>query len=140
MDPAAPPKTILGLMPSLQTPGFRLVDAGELAALLQYMFSARSGIKANGTTQAAATLLSAGVNEITDTTGGTAVKLPNALPGGQVTVVNDTSASLTIFPSGTDKIIDNTGLTLDASVPMSTATSSIFVSVRPGVWKQILGA
>jgi hypothetical protein len=96
-DSAAPPKSWMGLLPSLQTPGFRLVDAGELYQFLNGIFGVHT------TNNAAATspiLLPAGINVVA-AAGATGVQLPPAnLPGQIMTVVNNTAAVLDVVGQG----------------------------------------
>jgi hypothetical protein len=138
MDPAAPPKSLLGLVPSLQTPGFRQVDAGELAALFQYMWST-AAVRGNGATAVTATQLQGGVNEVIDVANGAAVKLPSALPGGMVWVINGTTTALAIFASAPDQIVGNAVNVLTASVALASSATTVFICTRSGHWKQVLG-
>jgi len=106
MDNTTPPKTMMDLAPSLRSPGFRLVDAGEMYALFRSIFSTQSGISARGTTQATGLQLTAGVNVLnTVQAANNAVVLPPGLPGKQVIIANMTGQAAAIFGFRSDTIV-----------------------------------
>jgi hypothetical protein len=137
---------MMGLAPSLNTPGFRLVDAGELYALLNSLFSIQQGITARGTTAATGFKLTAGVNNLTTVTPtNNAVVLPPGLPGKQVIISNNNvpGTAAAVFASGADQIIPIGSPISGASVAQAGGTSSLYVCVSRtfnptvAVWKQI---
>jgi len=144
-DSATPPRAMMDLAPSLRTPGFRLVDAGELNALFRSLFSTQTGIVARGTTQATALQLTAGVNNLTTVAAGnTGVKLPPGLPGQRVVVVNLGAAGAVVYGYGTgDLLIPVASTTTGASVTQAAGTSAEYLCVtktfNPTVttWKQL---
>lgn len=143
-DSAAPPKNMMGLAPSLATPGFRLVDAGELYNLLNSIFSNQTGITARGTAAATAFKLTAALNTLTTVAAGnTGVMLPAGLPGKQVTIVNLGAAAAVVYGAGADQITPVASSTPAASLSQAAGTSSIYVCVsrtlNPTVnqWKQL---
>jgi hypothetical protein len=144
MDNSTPPKNMMDLAPSLKTPGFRLVDAGELYALLNSLFSIQQGIVARGTTQATGFKLTAAINNVTTVTApNNALVLPPGLPGRQVTVSNNTATAAAVFASGADQIIPINSATPASTEALAGGTTAIFVCVsqtfNPTVatWKQV---
>src|SRR5215467_12162257 len=128
-DPSSPPRTLMGLMPSLITPGFRLVDAGELYAFLSSLYNTGT-VTAAGTTAANATRMRYGVNDITVGTANQGVMLPPALPGKEVLVINDTAASIIVYGltgRTNDTITPNGSVTPAASVTLTTAQVATFI-------------
>ena len=124
-DSAAPPKSLMGLLPSLQTPGFRLVDAGELYQFLNALFALYT---INQPTATASVPLLGGINVITAAPQG--VTLPPAtLPGQIVTVVN---------PS-TTAAVDVTGQGLTGATVAEGSTVQ-YVCSAIGTWVPMLPA
>src|SRR5215467_8696754 len=115
MDASSPPKNMLDLAPSLYTPGYRLVDAGELLTLFTSLMGIISGLAGAGTTQAAATILKPGISVFTPTAGQTGVLLPPGLPGQEISVVNLGAVAGVIYGAGGDQIIP-----LASSTPAGT--------------------
>lgn len=149
-DSAAPPTSFLGILTSLRTPGFRLIDAGELYQFLSMLYAVHKGVVPAGTTAATATALQAGISVIPATTAGAGVKLPPAsLPGQQVTVV--ASAATLVYGSGTDQIVPS-----DAAITAPSASvtvgpeAAIFTCIQAanpdavppvvGLWKEMIAA
>lgn len=149
-DSAAPPKSFLGILTSLQTPGFRLIDAGELKTFLSMLYAVHHGVVPAGTTAATATQLQSGISVIPTTTAGAGVKLPPAsLPGQQVTVV--ASAATLVYGSGTDQIVPS-----DAAITAPSASvtvgpeAAVFTCIQAsnpdavppviGLWKEMIAA
>ena len=115
MDASSPPKNMLDLAPSLYTPGFRLVDAGELLTLFTSLMGIISGLAGAGTTQGAATVLKPGISVFTPTAGQTGVLLPPGLPGQETSVVSLGTVAGVIYGNGGDQIIP-----LGSSTPAAT--------------------
>jgi hypothetical protein len=145
MDSATPPKVMMDLAPSLRTPGFRLVDAGEVYTLFRSLFSVQAGIVARGTTQATALQLTAGVNTLTTVAAGnTGVALPPGLPGRRVVVVNLGAAGAIVYGYGAgDLLIPVASITTGASITQASGTSAEYLCIgktfNPTVstWKQL---
>ena len=132
MDASQPPKIILGLAPSLQPSGFRLVDAGELYALLSSIMGIVGGLAGAGTTGAASTALKPGVSVYTPAAGNTGVQLPPGLPGQNLVVVNasGTVAGVLYGNVGTgDQIIPLASATGAASLAMPAGTTAELVCI-----------
>jgi len=145
MDSATPPRAMMDLAPSLRTPGFRLVDAGELQALFRSLFSVQTGIVARGTTQATALQLTAGVNNLTTVAAGnTGVKLPPGLPGQRVVVVNLGAAAALVYGYATaDLLIPVASSTGAANISQASGTSAEYLCITKAgtpqvtTWKQL---
>jgi len=96
------PKSVLDLAPSLRTPGFRLVDAGELESLFSGLLGSSTSVIQNagvGDTIATAKQLNIGLNVVSiasPTPPGSGVKLPPASVEGQTVFVtcNDPDGNL----------------------------------------------
>src|SRR5215467_11089412 len=130
-----PPTTLLDLAPSLQTPGFRLVDAGELFQLFTNLLGFRIVPTAGGATLASGVALGPGLNFIE-----TAVVLPPATVLGQVvSVVNNDPAfnSLAVFGSEGDFIVQNSENTDSATadnIYVGCGVVAKFTCVKQGYW------
>src|SRR5262249_33684326 len=111
----SPPKNMLDLAPSLTTPGFRLIDAGEVYTLFNSLMGIISGLAGAGTTQGAATVLKPGISVFTPTAGQTGVLLRPWLPGQEVSVVNLGAVAGVVYGFGGDQIIP-----LASSTPAGT--------------------
>jgi hypothetical protein len=130
MDASQPPKVFMDLAPSLGTPGYRLVDAGELYTLHSSLFAIVSGLAGTGTTQATGTVLKAGTSVYTPTAGQTAVVLPPGLPGQDITVVNlSGTVAGVIFGSGGDQIIPMGSATPAASLAQPLGTTAYLTCI-----------
>lgn len=149
-DSAAPPKSFLGILTSLQTPGFRLIDAGELKQFLSMLYGVTHGVVPAGTNAATATQLHAGISVIPATTAGAGVKLPPASLPGQITTVVASAATL-VYGSGTDQIVPS-----DAAITAPSASVTVgpeaaqFICIQAsnpdavppviGLWKELIAA
>jgi hypothetical protein len=142
MDASAPPSTLMGLAPSLQESGKRLVDAGELFAILNSFFGVYPSVLPAGTSQATATAISGGVNVVpAAAVAGTGLVLPPAvLTGKIVTVINNGAEGVLVYPSGSDQIIpSDVAAGSPAAVSLTNAPTQ-FICIAQGVWKQSLSA
>lgn len=103
------------------------------------------GTVANGITafagggQASAVQLSAVYNRVTTVgTAADSVKLPKALPGAEINVVNAAAANaMNVFPSSGDAI---NALAADAAFSMAANKAAKFFCVVAGTWNSILTA
>lgn len=145
MDGATPPKVMMDIAQSLGTPGFRLVDAGELYALLSSIFSTQAGIAATGTTQATGFKLKAAINTVTSASAGNlGVVLPPGIPGKEVTIANGGTVAINVFASGADQMIPVASSTPGASIAQAQGTTGVYlcisrtlVSPIVATWKQV---
>jgi hypothetical protein len=93
-----------------------------------------------GGTQAAATQLTQGVNEITVcATNADSVQLPAAVPGARVYVGNSGAADATVFGKNgrTDTINGTAGAT---GVTLATTKNAVFFCAVANKWRMILTA
>lgn len=98
----------------------------------------QSGVSAAGTTQSGATQLVSGNSLIElDTVGGSSgVALPAALAGTEVSIYNNTSTTVTVYPqiannavTGTQDTINNT-----TSTTISGHAGAFFFCAKNGIW------
>lgn len=141
-DSSAPPKVMMDLAPSLRSPGFRLVEAGEVYTLFNSIYSVQAGIPARGTTQLTGFKLTAAINNINHSSGtDNSVVLPPGLPGKQIIVYNNTLNNINVFATGADMITPVNSSTPGASVAQIPGSAGIYLCVSkssdPTVWKQI---
>lgn len=146
-DSAAPPTSFLGILTSLQTPGFRLIDAGELKAFLSMLYAVHQGVTPAGTNAATATQLHAGINLIPTTAAGTGVALPPAtLPGQIVTIIADNSTP--VYGNGTDQIVPSDAASTAPVATLDVGPEAVqFMCIRAanatatppiiGLWKEM---
>lgn len=89
--------------------------------------------------QSSATVLSKDINRVTTVaTAGDSVKLPAAVAGMEVIVINDGASSLDIFPA-TGESID--ALAANAAYALSTSLKNVrFICGSTGLWKTAAGA
>lgn len=140
--------SILQLFPSFQ-PGARLVDGGELQLLANQLFSSTTGIIAkSGGGQSLATPLTAMWNRV-DTAGASdSVMLPQAIPGSEVVVYNNTANTLAVFGQPTNPVTgvgdtiaaaaNNTQQATATGVTQATAKVAKYECYQAGQWKQML--
>lgn len=98
-----------------------------------WMESNIDGITASATqTQAGATQLQMMINRVTTVASpGNAVRLPSALPGLEVCVINEGANQMTVFGSGSDIINGVAGATGISQMPNS---ASYYVCSKAGAW------
>lgn len=147
--PTQIPKVVVDYFSSF-TPGFRLVDGGQLATMVKLQYSATSGLTAlAGGGQPGATLLSAAINEIsTVATTGDSVMLPLGLPGMAVIAINDGANTMQVYGQATnpntgvgDTIAANNSTTQAATttgVSQASAKVASYLCFAAGKWKQLL--
>jgi len=129
-------------MPSLTTPGFRLVDAGELYNFLYSLYSVNVVTAAAGGA-GGATRLRYGINDITVASASQGVMLPPALPGKIVTVINDTAVAVTIYGmtgNPNDTVTPNASVAPAASVSLPTGGTAEFICGKAHNWKTLMSA
>lgn len=101
--------------------------------------SSATGITAfAGGGQGSATALTKDVNRVTTVAASNdSVKLPAAVAGRKVVVINDGASTMAIFPASGESI---DALAANASVVLASAKNSTFVCAATGVWKQAGGS
>ncbi len=130
--------------------GFRLIDGGDLLAMVQQLFSNKTGIVAlAGGGQVGATPLPASFNQVdTCVTNSDSVMLPLALPGAQIAVLNATGQTLAVFgqPNNPATGVGDTIASHNSNVQQPTATgvtqattlAADYQCYKLGQWKQNL--
>jgi hypothetical protein len=120
------------------TPGFGSVDGNWLLGL-SYGKNAsyQYGVAAAGSGQSTATQLPSNIAfiEIDSGTGGTA--LPFCLPGTQITVYNNSGATLTTYPNVTNNPVTSAQDTINGSsskASFSNNTALEFTCAKQGNW------
>lgn len=98
-----------------------------------WMESSVDGLTASATqTQAGATQLTMMLNRVaTVATPGNAVRLPAALQGLEVCVINDGANPMTVFGSGTDLI---NGVAAATGIQQMTGSCAYYVCITAGKW------
>ena len=126
-------------------PGKQMLDGDVAANLIAELFSSETGITAfAGGGQASATQLNSAVNVVSViATNADSVKLPPAVVGREITVVNsDAAQSLQVFGYGTDTI---NGVATGTGVAQAAGVTAIYkcVSISAagvGAWFRTLSA
>lgn len=126
---AETPQTMLDLVPSLDMPGFRLVDTGELFQLLQTMLSVTTNVAATGTTRATGKQLTSATNVVLSASGTqNSVILPPGLIGRQVLIINNASVALNVWPyNPIDYIIPSGSGTPAPNAAQGAQTSGVYI-------------
>lgn len=128
--------------------GQRLIDGGELMTLASTLQSSAYGITAAaGGTQALAVQLEAYINRVeTVASANDSVKLPQAVGGLSIIVINATGTSMQVFGQAAnpatgagDTIAANGASTQVATatgVAQAANTMMLYACSKPGEWKQ----
>ena len=140
-DASSPPKSMIGLVPSL-SPGKRIVDAGELLDAFQSLFGSNTSVV--GTTTPPGPTLNAFMNFII---GGVNVSLPPAIPGRMLFCLAgpDTGSGIAINParanlsngSAADQVIDVGSWTPVSPVLQANGAPTLYICYQLGFWIQI---
>lgn len=125
---------------SLQQPGYRLVDAGELQQMASLNFSVAGGIVGAA---APGPLLTAHINAVTGGGAASNVMLPPAIPGNYLFVVNtQTTATFTVIVNGNtfNPLTGAADLVAGAAnATLAINSSAMFVCYTAGRWVQYNG-
>ena len=116
------------------------IDSSDLASQVEEAYSAQTAITANpGGGQANGVLLTRSFSRInTVATAGDSVRLPPALAGVDMVVVNRAAAnSMNVFPSTGDAIGTAAA---NAAYALAAGRSVRFVCIAAGTWEVLLGA
>jgi hypothetical protein len=130
------PTTVMNLFLSLQSPGQRLVDAGEIEQAFQMLFGV-SGVEPALTAPGPAP---DGGFIYTTGDGPSFMSLPPAIQGMQLTVVNNNAdgSDLTMTASTANAANggqpDGIGYGLDPNATVSAGTMSVFLCTELGQW------
>lgn len=129
--------TMLDLAPSLQEPGKRLLDAGELKLLFSSLFDVIMNVTATGTDQASALPVTGGFVWVTGGDGAGVSLSPGAL-GQQIRIFADVPGGITVYPPVPGSIMsDNQNSPGVASASIGGGLCGTFVCLGPGMWKQV---
>jgi len=128
MDASSPPQIMLDLIPSVRSPGPRLVDAGEVGQIMQLQ-SGYAPLTGSGTTRATAPVINSGVTNLNAQTGQTAVALPPGLPGMVLYVYNSGAAAGLVFGYSANDLVEGAA---SASVAAGAAALLVCVNRVPG--------
>jgi len=91
-----------------------------------------------GSTQATAALVNAANVEVPAGSAAGGIRLPTSYPGAEVSVINNSSNTTTIYGAGTD-VIQTSGTAYAATatgVALVTLTSALYVCVKKGFWQR----
>jgi hypothetical protein len=88
-------------------------------------------VAAAGTNQATAASVAAGFTRVTGADGAKGVKLPAAVAGATVMIVNGAAQPLLVYPNTSDKI---NGGTADTAVTMENSSTMIAVALDATDW------
>lgn len=111
---------------------------GQLEVAGHFSPSVNASVAATGTTQGAATLLTASISVVTSSTAGTAlgVILPGTaaiIAGTQLTVVNGSANTITIYPP-TNGVIDSGALNAAITLPVGASVTIVASAANGGAW------
>ncbi|MGV1769311.1 hypothetical protein ACQZ6B_03960 [Agrobacterium vitis] len=103
--------------------------------------SSGNNITAGGTSSSDATALTARANRITTASGNAGVKLPSTLMlvGEIITIINSTSSTIKVYPTGSDGI-EYPGNSFPAPYTLAAGKAAMFVSCYRGQWAAVLTA
>lgn len=139
--------SMLALFPSFVS-GSRLIDGGDLSALVSSLFSVKTGITAlAGGGQAGATPLPAAFNRVdTCASDNDSVMLPQAIPGAHVRVYNNSAHTLAVYGIPNNPvtgagdtiapIATNVQAATATGVTQATAVDTGYTCYVAGQWKQ----
>jgi len=116
---------------------------GDWANALTDALTSSQGIAAAGTTQADAALINGSNFEVLAGSANNAgVKLPAALPGAEINILNNSANTTKVYGAGTD-VIQTTGTTYAAAatgITMATLVSAKFFCIKAGFWQRLVTA
>lgn len=136
-----PQPTMLDLAPSLQEPGKRLVDTGELKLLFASLMDVILNAAATGTNAAtAAPLPSGGFLWVTSSPAIAAgFLMPQGALGQQVRIYADTVSGITLYapPGGGLVDLDQNSTSASATLIVGGGQTATLVCLGPGVWNRV---
>lgn len=121
-------------------PSRQLLPGDWANAISDALFSTQSAVTATpaGTAVTSLLLSSANVNVAVVATANDGVRLPPAVAGLEVSIVNsDAADSLQIFATGTDTINATAGAT---GVALAAGAAAIFRCIKAGNWRRFVSA
>jgi hypothetical protein len=116
---------------------------GDWANAISDALTSAQALTASGTTQADAAIINATNTEVASGSANNAgVKLPAALPGAEINILNNSANTTKVYGAGTDTI-QTTGTTYAAAatgVTMATLVSAKYFCIKAGFWQRITTA
>lgn len=116
---------------------------GDWANAVTDAVTSSQGLTALGTTQANAALINGtGLEVLAGSANNAGVKLPPALPGAEINILNNSANTTIVYGTGTD-VVQTTGTTFAAAatgVNMATLTAAKFFCIKAGFWQRIITA
>jgi hypothetical protein len=131
--------TIPASAPRRYTTSRQLIAGDDFNNLSDHIYGFAS-IAALGATQAAATQITASNIEVTlaNSINNGGIILPNAIPGQDVSVLNNNANTTKVYPQGTTDVIQNgaTGFAAaQTAVTMATGVNANFFCIKKGFWQ-----
>ena len=144
MDSATFPKSMIGLVPSLQ-PGRRIVDAGELLSAFQSLFGSSNALVGSATPPGP--MLNSFMTFV-NTAPGVNVSLPPALPGRMLFVMSgpnnpgglvvNAAVNNPANPSRPDAIINVGSWATFPSIDQADGEPDFYIAYELGTWIRIV--
>lgn len=131
---------MLDLAPSLQEPGKRLVDAGELKLLFASLFDTITSITVAGTNAATATPLpSGGFIWVTSGSAPAGIVMSQGALGQQVRIFADTATGIAVYapPGGGVMGTTSNSSAAAATFNLGGGTVATMICLGPGLWKRV---
>lgn len=124
------PTTMLDGAPSLQMPGQRLIDAGEVYALFNSLFGTQT-VQATGNNRNLGTQITAAINLVLNANATNFyLILPPGTIGRQITIINNTSVGISVAPFGTQDFIIPAGATNPTlAASQAAASTAIYICI-----------
>ena len=116
---------------------------GDWANALTDALTSSQAVLAAGTTQADAALINGTNFEVlAGSVNNAGVKLPPALPGAEINILNNSANTTKVYGNGTD-VVQTTGTTYAAAatgIAMATLTAAKYFCVKAGFWQRVITA
>jgi len=127
---AQPNITSVGTLTSLSSSG-NITAPNLIANTGMFISSVNAAVSAAGTVQGNATALTTQINVVSTVASGSGVKLPTAVAGMRVTIMNTAANALAVYPASGGKV--NSAAT-DASFSQAAGARLDFVAVSTTQW------
>jgi len=110
------------------------ISVGDITASGDIVVGVSASVSTNGTDQASATLLTSTFNVVTTATASQGVKLPTASAGLYITVKNDTSVNIKLYPSSGGSIEDES---TDAAIDLAAKSVLTLLGVSSTKYNKV---
>ncbi len=128
--------------PRRYTTSRQLIGGDDFNNLSDHNFSFQV-LTPTGATQAAAAPINAANVEVPAGAAAGGIVLPVSFPGQEVSIINNSGNSATVYPNGTDQLQNNntTYAAASAGIAQVTLTTWIYICIKKGFWQrtQLLG-